>query len=242
MSTTSATLEAAGAKAKKIRRSPMFKGKDRLVFYLMIIVPTTLHVLFVWVPTLASIFFSFTDFNGIRFGDMEVIGFRNFWEIFTVFEKDFFQAVLNNLSLLVFLFVGPTIFGMGLAYLLDKRIKGSRVYQSVFYTPVVLSLAVVGFMWQSVIYSTENGLATALFGWRRCRRLDRQPAVPLLDVDQRWRVRTVEELPGDPGRHCMATHRVHHGAVPRRIEERRPFAEGGGLARRRHRVAVVPSG
>ena len=28
----------------------------------------------------------------------------------------------------------------------------------------MLSLAVVGFMWQSVIYSTENGLATQLFG------------------------------------------------------------------------------
>ena len=28
----------------------------------------------------------------------------------------------------------------------------------------MLSLAVVGFMWQSVIYSTENGLATAIFG------------------------------------------------------------------------------
>ena len=28
----------------------------------------------------------------------------------------------------------------------------------------MLSLAVVGFMWQSVIYSTENGLATQIFG------------------------------------------------------------------------------
>jgi multiple sugar transport system permease protein len=29
---------------------------------------------------------------------------------------------------------------------------------------VVLSLAVVGFIWQSVVYSTENGLATEIFG------------------------------------------------------------------------------
>ena len=64
----------------------------------------------------------------------------------------------------MFLFIGPTLFGMFLAYLLDKNIRGTRFYQSVFYTPVVLSLAVVGFMWQSVIYSTDNGLATQLFG------------------------------------------------------------------------------
>ena len=58
--------------------------------------------------------------------------------------------MINNPVLLVFLFFGPTLFGMFLAYLLDKNIRGSRIYQSVFYTPVVLSLAVVGFIWQSV--------------------------------------------------------------------------------------------
>ncbi|MFK8025342.1 MAG: carbohydrate ABC transporter permease, partial [Ilumatobacter sp.] len=164
MSTSTAALEAAGQQAKKVRKSPMFQGRDRVVFTLMVAVPTTIHVLFVWIPTIASLLFSFTNYNGIRFSEMEVVGFRNYWEIFTVFEKDFFQAVLNNFLLLIFLFVGPTIFGMGLAYLLDKNIRGSRIYQSMFYTPVVLSLAVVGFMWQSVIYSTENGLATELFG------------------------------------------------------------------------------
>ncbi len=66
--------------------------------------------------------------------------------------------------LLVFLFVGPSVLGIGLAYLLDREIRGTRFYQGIFFTPVVLSLAVVGFMWQSVIYSTENGLATQLFG------------------------------------------------------------------------------
>ena len=115
-------------------------------------------------PTIGSIFLSFTDWKGIRFSDITWVGLRNYDQIFTVFEKDFFQALINNTVLLVFLFLGPTLFGMFLAYSLDKNIKGTRLYQSVFYTPVVLSLAVVGFMWQSVIYSTENGLATELFG------------------------------------------------------------------------------
>ncbi|MDJ0769880.1 MAG: sugar ABC transporter permease [Ilumatobacter sp.] len=130
----------------------------------MVTIPTILHVGLVWVPTLASIILSFTDWKGIRFSDLNWVGFENYDQIFTVFDKMFFQALINNTVLLVFLFIGPTIFGMFLAYLLDKNIRGTRVYQSVFYTPVVLSLAVVGFMWQSVIYSTENGLATELFG------------------------------------------------------------------------------
>jgi multiple sugar transport system permease protein len=62
------------------------------------------------------------------------------------------------------LFFGPTALGISLAYLLERDIRGTRFFQGIFFTPVVLSLAVVGFMWQSVIYSTENGLATQLFG------------------------------------------------------------------------------
>lgn len=159
------TGKKAAGKAPRRRKRPMaLSGRDRTVFFLMVAVPTTLHVLLVWVPTIASIFFSFTDWNGIRFDSISFVGLLNYEQIFTVFERDFFQAALNNLVLLIFLFFGPTLFGMLLAYLLDKNLKGSRIYQSVFYLPVVLSLAVVGFMWQSVIYSTENGLATELLG------------------------------------------------------------------------------
>ncbi len=150
--------------SKNKKGAARMQGRDKLVFVLMVAVPTFLHVLLVWVPTLASIFFSFTDWKGIRFSDINMVGLLNYEQIFTVFEKDFFQAVINNVTLLVFLFFGPTALGMLLAYLLDKEMRGTRIYQSMFYTPVVLSLAVVGFIWQSVMYSTENGLATELFG------------------------------------------------------------------------------
>jgi hypothetical protein len=123
-------------------------------------IPTILHVALVWIPTFFSIILSFTDWNGIRFSDMEWVGFQNYVQIFTVFQKNFFQALINNTVLLIFLFIGPTALGIGLAYLLDRDVRGTRFYQGVFFTPVVLSLAVVGFMWQSVIYSPENGLAT----------------------------------------------------------------------------------
>ena len=157
--------EKGSAKPSKSKKgAARLQGRDKLVFVLMVAVPTFLHVLLLWVPTLASIFFSFTDWKGIRFSDINMVGLLNYEQIFTVFEKDFYQAVINNITLLVFLFFGPTALGMLLAYLLDKEMRGTRIYQSMFYTPVVLSLAVVGFIWQSVMYSTENGLATELFG------------------------------------------------------------------------------
>jgi ABC-type sugar transport system permease subunit len=130
----------------------------------MVGIPTLLHVALVWIPTIASILLSFTDWKGLRLDDINWVGLKNYEQIFTSFQKNFFQALINNAVLLVFLFIGPTALGILLAYLLDRDIRGTRFYQAIFFTPVVLSLAVVGFMWKSVIYSTDNGLATQLFG------------------------------------------------------------------------------
>lgn len=145
-------------------RLRQFEGRDRWVVLAMLGIPTILHVGLVWIPTVASILLSFTDWNGIRFSDMNWVGLQNYQQIVTAFRRDFFQALINNSVLLIFLFIGPTALGIFIAYMLDRDIRGTRFFQGIFFTPVVLSLAVVGFMWQSVIYSTENGLATQLIG------------------------------------------------------------------------------
>jgi multiple sugar transport system permease protein len=164
--TTAPSIPAiAPAEAKgRSRGGRQFYGRDRWVVLLMVGIPTLLHVSLVWIPTIASIALSFTNWKGIRFSDIEWVGFKNYDQILTVFERNFFQALINNIVLVVFLFIFPTALGMLLAYILDKDIRGTRFFQSIFFTPVVLSIAVVGFMWQSVIYSTENGLATQIFG------------------------------------------------------------------------------
>ena len=127
-------------------------------------IPSVLHIGLVWLPAIATFLLSFTNWNGFRFDTMEWVGFRNYRQLFTVFEKDLYEALLNNLWVLAFLFVIATPLGMFLAYLLDKNLKGTPIYQSVFYFPVVLSLAVVGFIWKSVIYSPRQGLLNSVLG------------------------------------------------------------------------------
>ncbi len=50
-----------------------------------------------------------------------------------------------------------------MAVLLDRELKASRVFQSAFFMPVVLSLALTGFIWQ-LIYSRDQGLLNAALG------------------------------------------------------------------------------
>ena len=63
----------------------------------------------------------------------------------------------------MFLALVPTTFGLLLAYLLDKNIRGSRIYQSIFFLPFVLSLAVIGFICQ-LVYAPEQGLINNILG------------------------------------------------------------------------------
>ncbi|NKE60904.1 sugar ABC transporter permease [Lentzea sp. PSKA42] len=129
----------------------------------MLGIPTFVHVLFVWIPTLGSVALSFSRWNGIGgFEDIEWIGVGNYVEIFTEYPR-FWPAVQHNLIWLVFLLIVPTCAGLLLAVLLDREIKGSRIYQSALYMPMVLSLALVGFIWQ-LIYTPDGGLLNSVLG------------------------------------------------------------------------------
>ena len=56
-----------------------------------------------------------------------------------------------------------TPLGLLLAVLLDSKIKGSRIYQSVFFIPVMLSLALVAIIWQ-LMYDRDRGLINNVVG------------------------------------------------------------------------------
>ena len=146
------------------RRYSLMTKTDKRVITTMVAIPTFLHVALIWVPAITTFALSFTNWNGFRFDTMDFVGFRNYKQLFTVFEKDLYEAFFNNGWVLVFLFLVATPLGILVAYILDKNIRGTAVYQSVFYFPVVLSLAVVGFIWKSVIYSPRQGFLNVILG------------------------------------------------------------------------------
>ena len=136
---------------------------DRLVVILMVAVPTVFVIGLVWLPAIGSVLLSFTSWNGIGALDtIEVVGLKNYQDVSTIYPP-FWPALQHNLIWLLFLFVGPTVLGIFLAVLLDREMKGSRVYQTALYMPVVLSLALVGFIWQ-LIYSRDQGLLNSVLG------------------------------------------------------------------------------
>lgn len=145
------------------RRFSQLTSLDRLTLTGMVGIPTLLLMVFIWIPVLMTAIISLTDWNGVRWADWRNIGFRNYWNVFDLSRRQTYPALFNNLILLVFLALCSAV-GVLFAYLLDKNIRGSRIYQSVYYLPVVLSLAVVGFMWKSIMWSPSQGLFNVVLG------------------------------------------------------------------------------
>jgi multiple sugar transport system permease protein len=144
------------------RRVSVTRG-DRIWLAVMVGVPAFLHITLVWIPALATVALSFTEWDNLTpLTDISLVGFANYWAIFTIFDTNLFPALFNNFVLMFWLF-GCSAVGMLLAYLLDKNVRGGRVYQSIYYFPVVLSLAVVGFIWKSTMFSADQGLLNAIW-------------------------------------------------------------------------------
>jgi multiple sugar transport system permease protein len=158
-------VPAAGATVPR-RRLSLLTRQDKLVLALMLGIPTFVHVVLVWMPALASIGLSFTRWNGVGgLSTIEWIGFKNYTDIFTIYPP-FWPALQHNVIWLAFLLLIATPFGMFLAVLLDREVRGLRFYQSAFFLPVVLSLAITGFI-VDLFFAPEQGLVNNVLGTTR---------------------------------------------------------------------------
>jgi multiple sugar transport system permease protein len=146
------------ARPNRVRK---LSGGDLVVVTLMTVIPTLFVLALVWFPAIASVLLSFTNWNGIGpLTQIKGIGFTNYVNVATNYPP-FWPALRHNLTFLAVLFFIATPIGMFLAVLLDKEMRFSRFYQTAIYLPVVLSLALVGFIWQ-LIYSRDQGLLNAV--------------------------------------------------------------------------------
>jgi len=145
------------------RRYSLLTRRDKLVLSLMVGVPLFFDLALIWGPTLVSVLFSFTNWNGIGgITDKNIIGLKNYESLFTAYPF-FWPALQHNLIWLAFLMFIATPLGMFMAVLLDREIRGTRIYQTVFYLPVVLSLAVIGIIW-TLQYAPEQGFINNALG------------------------------------------------------------------------------
>ncbi|MEV5978569.1 sugar ABC transporter permease [Streptomyces sp. NPDC052114] len=149
-----------GGRERRGRGPARFTRRDTVVLGVLLGIPVLIEAVIIWGPTLASVGLSFTSWDGI--GDIEWVGGKNYESLVDTYPA-FWPAVRHNLLWIAFLGLVATPFGILLAVLIDRGVRFSRFYQSVLYMPVVLSLAVVGFMAQ-LLLGTDQGVINTLIG------------------------------------------------------------------------------
>src|SRR3954467_9913762 len=157
---------------RRRRRSITLSRRDKLVASLMLGIPLLLDLAFIWFPALASVFLSFTKWTGVGSIKLQscanfpsapgipqpgcLYGVQNYKQAFTNYP-DFWPAVRHNAIWLIVFILIATPLGMLFAVVLDRGLKGTRFYQSALFLPVMLSLALIGIIWE-LIYSPNFGL------------------------------------------------------------------------------------
>lgn len=109
--------------------------------------------LFIIIPTIASVYYSFTSWDGIS-PTVRFVGLANYKEIFT--SARFGNALKNTVILTIFISIIENAMALSLALIVDNVRWGKNFFRSAFYIPVLISGIVSGFIWK-IMYNYNFG-------------------------------------------------------------------------------------
>ena len=129
-------------------------GTPRLIPYLFLLPALFFYITFLVYPMLWSLYISFFEWDGLS-ANMIFVGLGNYTRILFGDEVAL-RALWNNVLWTVGTLIVPTGIGLALALALNRGLRGSVVFRTIFYGPGVLPLVAVGLIW-SWMYNPHFG-------------------------------------------------------------------------------------
>lgn len=130
----------------------------QLTPYLFLLPALLILVLTVFWPALQAFYLSFTRYDyGIN-QLPEWVGLKNLRRLWT--DPVFWQTLRNTLIYLAGVVPILVVFPLGLAILVNQKLRGIHWFRASYYTPVVISMVVAGIAWKWLY--AENGLLNQL--------------------------------------------------------------------------------
>jgi multiple sugar transport system permease protein len=128
--------------------------------YLFILPHLLVFGLFVGYPFFNGLYISFLQYDYLRPLNTEFVGLRNYANLFTpgsVQYQVYWNAMLNTVEFVLYSVPFLVIVPLGLALLLNTRIRGSNLFRAIYFAPWALSGAVVALLWWW-IFQSQGGL------------------------------------------------------------------------------------
>jgi raffinose/stachyose/melibiose transport system permease protein len=152
--TTTHTVPSSGATAPATDDAPIRGGHSRLgrlpwPMVAMFLLPAlSLYALFVLYPIFQSARYSLYDWNGLE-PLTEFIGLDNFREAFG--DPVFRGAMKHNGIIIALSLLLQIPFALGLAVMLNQKLRGRAVMRTLFFAPYILSEVVTGVVWRQIL-------------------------------------------------------------------------------------------
>lgn len=131
----------------------------KLLWGLFFISPWIIGFLaFMVYPLVGSLYFSFTDFNVLRF-ESNWVGTDNYVQIFTR-DRLFRLSMVNTLKYAAMFVTVATVLDILLAFLLSLRVRGLAVYRTLLFLPVMTPAVAAAMTWVWIL-NPHHGLINA---------------------------------------------------------------------------------
>ena len=135
----------------------MHRMYSKKIYILIFLLPALILFCGVLIaPIGSSVYYSLFNWKGVG-AKMDFIGLANYKELFTSNSIGFWKALLNSLLLAALSVFIQLPLALALALVLGKKIKGERVFLSVYFMPVLISTVVIGQLWLK-IYNPDYGI------------------------------------------------------------------------------------
>ena len=141
----------------------MSKGQRFPVHILVFLGPAVLiYTGFMIYPLCDSLLLSLN--NQAAGGGQIFVGIQNYLALFSQerWSAPFWNALRNNAVFFIIHTVVQNPIGLLLAALLATRIRGSAIYRTILFTPTILAVVIVGFVWK-LILAPSWGISHTLF-------------------------------------------------------------------------------
>lgn len=110
-------------------------------------------------PMILTVYYSFTDKSLVA--DANFIGLQNYIELFTNDDK-FIVSLVATLKYVFFTVPLALCFGLFIAYILNFKLKGVKIFRTIYYIPSLLGASVaVAILWQTM-FSYEGPINAAI--------------------------------------------------------------------------------
>jgi multiple sugar transport system permease protein len=76
----------------------------------------------------------------------------------------FMKALVNTFLFVLVVAPVQATLALGLALLINQKLRGINVFRTIYFMPVVVSIVVVSLLWR-FIYDGNNGLLNNILGW-----------------------------------------------------------------------------